>query len=370
MSYNNTQDLGQFMNIISIIPDRSSTGSARLAENVGSNVGTTSPYFTDKSYLVSGTLVLSYGTDAAKGTTLTEGTDYSQVNYDDGQFYLTDTGSAKIESGQSIFAKYSYVSENLTDTQLQQALDRANADILKRTQNGFFNGTASTPGYSQVTNEEHAGRGMWDKGYYLEHYPLPNVSTTLTTSLGSAETGTANVQNTNGFGSSGVLGIGSEKITYTSKNGSAFIGLGRSGSSDIGTASTVNPYVIEISNTDEGSNPVWQVLSEGDEFNLDKEPGKVYLYATEFDNTYWTANFPKRLVPNRFRASYIWGESSIPNDIKRCELMMAARDMMRTIVRQKHTEGMNDYNPSLLDIDKDEIDRIISEYQSTQNNNV
>jgi len=271
-------------------------------------------------------------------------------------------------STNSIYASYTYHAYKITDTQAQAALNRAASEIEDRTDNHWTDGTATTPTYTQVTNEKHDGKGKFDRDYFTRFYPLPNVSTALSADHAVGVT-TLNVTSTNGFPSSGYLLKGSEKITYSAKaSTTAFTCTATTAAHT--DEDTVFSYIVELSTTESGTAPVWTVLTEDSQFKMDLEDGRAHMYVTDYDLVYYQLQYPPRLIPNRFRVTYLWGNATIPADIKRCCLMIATKDIMHTAVRKRVTDGRGQFEDRLVNIDEVWINRIIDEHTNVRSSNV
>lgn len=342
-------------------------GSSRLKENVGTGDGTTTRFYLDNSCVIDSSYNLYYGASATAAlTALTESTHYT-IDKDLGAIDLTGSGTAAVSTAD-IFAAYAYNSELITNTQLQNALNRAQAEIDDKINSHFADGSTATPDYIQVTNEKHDGKGQTDRDYYLEKYPIPNVSST-TSAYTASGASTVEITSTSGFLSSGIVGIGSDKITYTSKGSTAIYGC--SGiSSAHATSEYVYPFVCEISTTSSGTEPTWTVLSKDSDFDLDLESGRVHIYTTDYDLTYYALQYPPRLTPNRFRMSYIYGRDEIYDDIKRLCLMIAAKELQHQIVRKSHIIGQNDFQPQVIDVDEEWIKDTIGRYANYLASNI
>lgn len=367
-SYATPEELARFLNIEGTVPSRSSTGAARPEETIGTGDGSTTKFYTDQAYLISATYTFRYSaSEGAAGTALAETTDYT-LSKDDGVLTLTTAGVTAVGT-DNIYAEYSYNTVSLSDTQLQEALDRAQSEIDNYTNTHFSTATSATADYTQETNEKHPGKGKYDRDYYLLKYPLPNVSTTVSgTAVAIADT-TIYAADTSGFPTSGYILIESDKIQYTGKASTSFTGCTTVGAAH-STAKNITPYIIEMSTTASGSTPAWTVLTEESEFDVDRDTGKVHVYRDDFVLDVFSFSNPPRLVPNRFRATYIYGHDTIPADIKRLCLMMAAKDLMHTIVRSKHIYGSDGFEPSMIDVDSKWIEDTLNAYSSIQSANV
>lgn len=363
-TYATTQELVQFLNIEGTVPSREAIGSDRPDETVGTGDNSTTKFYLDKAYVIADTYSFRYSAaEGTTGTALTETTHYT-LDKDDGTLTLTATGVTTVTTN-NIYGQYSYSKFGLTDSILQDKLDYAEAEINKRTTTVFVDGTATTPAWIQKTNEDHTGKGGNDRTYFLNRYPIPDVSTTVSGTAITADDTSVFVVDTQGFPSSGFISIEDDKIQYTSKTGSAFTGC--TSVAAHGTAETVKPYVIEISTTTSGNTPEWTVLEENQGYHLDITTGRISLQNADLSstaaNTVAFSRFPAYQIANRLRASYITGVDSIKDEIKRCCLMVAAKEIKHMTVNTKTMEGMDEFNPELIDVDEKWIDKTINGYK-------
>ena len=358
-SYNTTHEFVQFLNIEDTIPSRNVDGS-RTNEDVDTIATGTLVYPLDHAYVIAATY-----TFYANGVALTETTDYT-IDKDSGIITLA-TGKDITYNGQALTAKYSFCSMELTNTQLQDTLNRANADVDQETNNHFSDSTTETPDYEEVTNEKHRGEGRIIRDYYLNNYPLPEVTTNLDGALEVGVT-TVTVDSTSGYPATGVLTIDNEKIIYSSKTDTTFTVT----ATTIAHAddAEVVPFVIEISTTNSGRSPVFTVLEKDVDYDLDLISGRLYLFDYHNYNYINSMSSPIRLLPNRLRASYLWGQESIPADIKRLELMLAAKDLIHGTLRNNFINGMSNERRESIDVDDAWIQRIIDNYKSIKSVNI
>ena len=252
-----------------------------------------------------------------------------------------------------------------TTTQLQDALNRAEEEINDRVNTKFVTGTDATPPWGVKTAEKHTGKGCNQLNYSLDQYPLPDVSTTI--SAGSAVTADDTiiwVASTNGFPESGYILVEDDKIQYTDKTTDSFTGC--TSVAAHGTSKTVTPHIIEINTSDVGQKPNWAVLEQDKDFDLDLNSGRVQLYESSLDlsNSTSISRFPSYQIANRLRATYINGWDTIPKDITRLTLMIAAKDLLHTVVRKAHSIGKDGFEPSMIDVDEDWINNTIDRYKS------
>jgi len=363
-TYANALELARFMQIARSIPDKTIVGSAREPEEVGTGDGSTSVFYLDRSCVIADTYTLYYGPDMNNLTALTETTHYT-LDKDLGKITLTSSGKTTVGTNK-IFAEYSYIDVGgepaITNTVLQETLDRAEEEINNITNTKFVDGTASTPPYIQVEEEAHDGKGKYDRNYYMDYYPIANVYTSLSTNVGLSDS-TIQVESTSGFPSSGYICIGEDKISYTGKTSTTFTGV--SGiSSTHSQGDKVTSWVVEISTTESGTEPTWSVLELDSDYDIDFDSGRVHIYFQDYDSTVYSYQYPPRLIPNRFRISYLAGYSTIPLDIKRLCLMMAARELLHRSGRKFALLGASGLSSEQLDIDEEWIKYTLNRFTS------
>lgn len=364
-SYGTTLQLARFMGIEGTIPDRNVTGSSRIKETVGTGDNSTLVFYLDYAFVLADSYILYYGSTEAGATALTETTHYT-LDKDDGKVTLTTAGRTLV-STNNIYAEYSYCVAGLTDTQLSDALGRAEKQIDSWTNNHFVDGTGATPDWNQHLDEVQDGQGAFINNYFtLQNYPLPDVSTLVNGAI-TANDATITVDSTAGFPSSGYILIDSDKIAYTGKTTTTFTGCTSVEAHN--DNSTIKPYVVEISTTEPGGTITWDVLGEGTEFELDKNTGRIHIYQSglSYNGTYIDVEqYPLKGVASRLRASYISGFETIPTEIVKATLMLASKDLMSLAVRKSHVTGLNGFNPTLIDVDNEEILKTISAYRNEQ----
>jgi len=368
MVYATTVQLSKFMNIMRHVPDVDTVGSSRAREEIGTGDASTTVFWFDYARIVAGTYTITYAaSETGSHTTLTETTHYT-VDKDLGKLTLTAAGVTAVSTNK-IFGAYSYIHPDVgvNDTQLSESIDRAEDQIDDWTNNHFAVSSDTTPDWNQVLDEIQDGEGVHRRGYFTsQNYPLPSVSTLLNGAVLANDT-TITVDSTNGFPSSGYIQVETEKIQYTGKSSTTFTGC--TSVSAHADNSTVKPDVVEMSTTEPGGTISWTVLEEGIDFDIDRKTGRVHMYASgqDYNGTYVDVEqYPLRGVANRVRFSYISGQSSIPDAIKKATLMLAAKDIMSMTVRKSHTAGLNKFNPGLLNVDMDELKSTLAHYRNEQ----
>lgn len=321
--YTTVLSFNQSLELAKAIPNRDSSGDP-TRENVGTGDASTTVFYFDKGFMIRNSETLYTGglTETGSTATLTYTTDYT-IDYDLGKLTLTATGVSTV-STSNIYAAYSYNKFNQEDTLLYQRLLRAEAEIDEAVNNVFFDSDATTPGFTEITDENQEGQGSTNQVYALENYPINSITTTNTGAISAGSTSIV-VSSTNGFPSSGYVAIESDKITYTGKSSTTFTGctgvLGHSASK------TVTSWVIERSTDGEGNSPTYQTLEYLEDYDIDFTSGEVMLTKDEvFADVITNYTTPPEAVWNRFRASYQHGYGSIPSDITRCTHLIAGKE--------------------------------------------
>jgi|TARA_Y100000310_G_C20688151_1_gene820440 hypothetical protein len=367
-TYATTTELARFMGIDRYVPDRDLEGESRVREEVGTGDNSETRFFLDKARVLADTYTLEYGaSESGSLTTLTETTHYT-LDKEEGKITLTASGVSAVATNK-IFASYGYVIKDvgITDVQLADAIARSEKQVDSWTNNHFVDSSVATPDWNQQLNEKQDGKGVFDRNYFtLQNYPIPDVSTALNGAV-AADDATITVDSTNGFPSSGSVLIDGDKIDYTGKSTTTFTGCTSVSAHSDGDA--VKAYVIEISTTSPGGTISWDVLTENTEFEINKSTGRIHLYAdgTNYEGTYVDIeSSPINRVANRFRVSYLSGYSSIPEEIVKSTLMLASKDLMSMTVRKSHTSGLNNFSPTLLNVDEEELKKTLSTYRNEQ----
>lgn len=368
MPYCTTLEVNEYNGLVGRVPDPSSDSNARLPEQIGTGDNSATVFFTEKVYLIANTLVLSYGLDTDNLTQLTLTTDYTVTDLNLGKIELTPAGVTAVGT-DNIYAEYLYNILAIPDAEIQNAVDRSTTEIESRTFNRFVDGTLATPDWLIVTDEKLTGQGTSQLNYFLGNYPARDIKTQLTSDLATSPTPiSADVSSTDGFPDSGVVSIDTEKLTYSSKTPTTFVF--DAVTENHATGDKVNSYVIESSTTHPGSEPIFRVLREDADFDLEFDAGRLHLFEPLIEGSNYNLDLPLYQVPNRVRASYLYGTDTIPEDIERLCLMIASKDLQHTIVRRSHLAGQNDFTPNVIDVDEAWINQTIEKYKSFRSTNI
>lgn len=361
-------ELNKFMGLVGDVIDREAS-TVTYFENIGTGDNSATLFALSKEGWIADTLTLYYDdTEAnaiANQQTLTLSTHYT-IDEDTGVITLTAAGVTALGT-DSIFADYKYNVVGIVNSEVQNALNRAGKLFENLTNNKWTDGTQATPNYVKVSNELHRGRGIYNRDYFSFFRPVADITTNTDGSTSSGAT-TITVDSTNGFPSTGTVEIDGQKISYTGKTSTTFTGV-TGVSATIADGTQVNSMVFEYSMTPSGTTPTYTVAKRDSEYALYDESGRFHLHLgiSDSDTTTYLVNHlaPSYRVPDRVRLSYLQGNTSIPEDVKYGVLALASKDLMKSAVRKAHTEGKNDFEPSLIAVDEDELKRIIKEHTNS-----
>lgn len=365
LKYTTTLDFANVLNVRMDIPGRE-VGVSPSSEVIGTGDGTATVFYLDQFNIINGTQTLTFGTTSSVTTALAETTDYT-LNLTTGKITLTAAGTAAVTTDNIYGESYSYNGLGLSDSYLQEVLERAEEFVDTETGTQFTDGDVTTPVYKVVTNEKQEGKGYSNRGYFSKNYPIANVATTLSEDAVTSTTSYV-VASTNGFPTAGVFNIENDKITYTGKAYTSFTGCTGSVSAH-SSGSDVLSYVIEVSTSAGGATPSWEVLQKDIDFDIDLESGRVNLFGS--DQLLDTANtaYPPQHTKNRYRMSYLSGWNTIPKIIKRAVLIAAKHMLVNDTMSRSLIQGRDEFRPSILDAEKQEYEGIISSYESTKIDN-
>lgn len=357
MVYATTTQLTETIGIKSDIPSWD-IGNEPSNEEVGTGNGSKTIFYLDYKNILANSYTLYYGSDASATDTLIETTHYA-LDKDTGKITLTTDGVTLL-STDSIFAKYSYVNNGMSDSYLTTVLNRATTNVENNINSKFTDGTATNPNYP-VETEIKSTNGMNQDRWITEKKPLIDI----TSSLDGAITSTDNsLSVTAGDGSefptSGYLIIESEVISYTGISTDSFTGLSRG---QLGTTATthadgksIHTTLVFVSDTTEGTSETYTIQA----WNTD-------IYATSNGLTYRYKDVSPDIlhrsdVENRFKIIYYYGYNTIPEDIIRLTILYAKTMLSKDTVSKSSIAGRNEFRPELIDVDRNEINDIVNKY--------
>ena len=351
--------LVRFLNVLKTIPNKDST----TKETVGTGNGVQTTFWLDNLGVIEGTYTLYYGSAETTTTTLTETTHYT-LDLDNSKIVLTSAGVTLL-STNNMYAVYKYNSLELLNADLLEALNSAENKLLSRTDQTFTNSTLLA--YREISNEGIKGHdNPYQKLFDLYYSPIVKIHTTVN---GAYTTGGTSITLTDSslFPANGTIYIGGNKVTYTAN--AANVLTVPAATPSIATGATVRAEVIEISMEPEGSATDYAVLDPDTEYEIDYNHGRIKILA----NAYWgEISAEDRIYPSNYliRTTYMqaWHEPDknpeIPDEIEWVVNAMAARKLMGAVVAKATAAGLNDFNPSLMEVDKEAIQEVLNEYSN------
>lgn len=364
-SYATPLELAESLQLAKDISYRQS-GEDELAEFVGTGDNSASIFYLANRNVFNGTLVLSHGLSKSSDTPLTETTDYT-VDLDRGRITLTAAGITAVGT-DNIYALYTYCAVELSDTHLQDTLNRAKNRVDNSIGSTFTDGTSANPSYPWGV-EVIDGRGYFSTDYFVGEIPLIDVSSALSGSITSSDT-SLDVAAGDGlkFPTTGYIVIGTEVIQYTGVSTDTLTGLTRGALGSIAAlhlaGDDVHTTILRTSNTPPGTAPTWEVQAWESDFFAEKG-GKIQIYRSGLDTT---ANVVDAVplpsnVANRVEVRHYYGYDEIPYDIKRLNILFAREMLRNDSFSRAIITGRDEFNPQIFQTDASERTSIIKSYQ-------
>jgi len=359
IKYTSVQSLSKYLGIYNTIPNKDSTSS----ETVGTGNGSTTVFWLDRLGVITASYEVYVQAGSTK-TTLTDINDYV-LDLDTSKITLT-SGGVTTAGSNTIYADYSYNKLEILNDELENAIRASENKIELYSEQRFADYTANNPGYRKIVDEQIKGHyDPENKVYDLFFSPLVKLHTSLAndyTTGGTVLTATS----ATGFPTSGTIYIGGYKVAYTAKSTNTL--TVPSTTPTITAGATIRGEVLEISTEPEGSSPSFTVIDPDTEYEIDYDNGRIKI----LNNAYWgEIDADDRLYPSNYlvSASYMasWHENganpTIPEEIEELANMIAAKKIVSRMVHKAHASGLNDFNPEGLDIDDEEIKRILDYYK-------
>lgn len=361
--YATTNQLSQIIGIKVDVPSWES-GKAPQNESVGQGNDSTTVFYLNQKNIIDTTYTLFYGSSKITTDELINITDYS-LDLDNGKITLESAGVTKLGTN-SIFAKYSYAKNAMSNSYLTEVLNRAEAKVDNETNATFTDGTVDNPSYPLET-EIQSSPGYFREQIIIGKKPLIDIVTTLNGDLAidatiiPVATGTGS-----NYPSSGSIIIDSEVITYTGVSTDDLTGCTR-GAMDTDAAThidlaPIHSTILFLSNTQEGSSRVYTAQPWNTQMHA-TETGLFYSYNQSVFNE---SQFPNRLakqdVADRVKLLYYHGYDTIPDDITRLTLIFAKEMLIKDTVGSALILGRDDFKPSMVDSDRKESESIINSY--------
>ena len=124
----------------------------------------------------------------------------------------------------------------------------------------------------------------------------------------------------------------------------------------------VHTTILFVSGTSEGTSVTF-IPEAWDTDMHATEDGLIYRFDNYTTSGYTTDNFLcKKDVANRIKIIYLYGYDTIPEDIKRLNVLLAKRILIRDNVGKSLIEGRDEFRPEMYNIDEDEIKSIVGSY--------
>lgn len=346
-----------------------SVGTTPSKEEVGTGDNSTGEFYLDHRNVISDSYTIYYGATAATTTELTETTHYV-LSMDSGKITLTTAGKTFLGTNK-IYAEYSYVSIDLSDSYLIDVLGRSEQEIDSYCRTTFTNGSATNPAYP-LEEDYWPSQGSFNRSYFSEKRPVIDLTSTIN---GDVSAAAASIVLATGdgakFPSTGYVLIDTEVVYYGSISTDTLGTLTRGAWGSTAAAHTsgadVHSTVVMVSDTSEGTDPVWQALAYDTDFVVD-EMGKIYIYSYQIVadsvSSVYTLNgvMAQQGVENRLRAKYLYGFDTVPVDITRLTLLIAKRMLIADNIGKSLIQGRNEFKPEMANADAEEIERIKSLY--------
>lgn len=119
---------------------------------------------------------------------------------------------------------------------------------------------------------------------------------------------------------------------------------------------------VEISNTPNGSSPVYTEITANENYTFDTNTGVITLLHGEITSDgLYLGNYPPRGVPDRFRVSYTYGSASVDEDIEELCIMLTAKKLFNSQVLNALSRGTNGFETEAIRHVDDEIKRIVNQ---------
>lgn len=357
--YSTPLSLSNFMVLTRTIPNHKD--NAR--EIVGTGNSSKTIFWLDNLGVIENTYVFSYGADEENLTTLAETTHYT-LDLALSKLTLTASGVTAVASN-IIWGEYKYNSAGVLNAELIKQLNAAENKVIRDTEQTFANGTATNPLYKKVADEPIKGHlNPSLKVYDLFWTPLVKLQTTVNGAFTLGGT-TLTLTSGTGFPNTGTIYIGGNKVSYTAKSTNDLTVPNTTPT--IADGATVRGEVVELSTVPEGTTPSYSVLDPDTEYEVDYDQGRF----KPLQNAYFgEVSSTDRVYPTNYllRVTYMhaWHDlqaaPSIPDEIEWVVNAIAARKLMGSIVAKAHTLGLNEFNPSLLNVDRAAIQEVLDEY--------
>ncbi|MHA1168261.1 MAG: hypothetical protein ACTSRU_10605 [Candidatus Hodarchaeales archaeon] len=354
IKYATTLELGQALGIVKAVPSWD-TGDIPDNESVSTGNSSNTQFFLNRKNIVADSYTLY-----ADGVAMTEGSagDYT-LDKDSGEITLTSAGVTTL-GVKDLTAKYKYFDIDMADSILNASLIRAEAEVDKRLNSTFSDGTATNPTYPLET-EIQSSEGFFMDRIIADKKPLKDIETTLNGAHTDSITTISLAAGTGSdYPSTGTIIINSEAISYTGVSTDDLTGCTRgvlgSTAATHADGDSVHSTILFRSDTVEGSAVVWTI-----------QPWDLSMYANAEGLLYKFKDvdpdpLTRRGVANRVKIIYYYGHDSIPADITRLTIVLAKRMLIQDNIGKAIIAGRDEFSPEMFNVDSDEISKIIGSY--------
>ena len=361
--YATTQQLADIVGIKMNVPSWE-TGKTPENESVGQGDDSKTIFYLNQKNILDGTYTIFYGSDKTTTTELTDVTDYV-LSLDDGKITLTAGGVTTV-GANSIFAKYSYTKNAMSDSYLTEVLNRSEVKVDQRTNATFTDGTVNNPSYPLET-EIQPSPGYFRNQIIVEEKPLIDIVSTVDGALDDSQVTIDLAAGTGAnFPSTGSIIIDTEVVTYTGITTDQLTGVTRG---VMGTtaathldAADVHSTILFLSNTQQGVERVYTVQPWGTGMHA-TENGLFYSYnQSVFQEAQYSDRLSEQDVADRVKLVYYYGYDTIPYDITRLTLIFAKEMLLKDSIGSSLIEGRDEFRPVMTDTDRGESESIINSY--------
>lgn len=345
---------GEILGIIKDIPSWAIGSSPTTLEDVGTGDDAETTFYLDQNHIVSDSYTL-YANDVE----MTETTHYA-LTPDNGKIVLTSPGVTMLSTNK-LTAEYKYFSNGMKDSYIISVLGRAEIEVDKAVNSTFTDGSSANPAYPTET-EIQSSQGYFQDRIITKLKPLIDIESALDGDINDSDTTISLASATGGdlFPSTGYIIVGSEVISYTGVSADDLTGCTRgelgttAASHDDGDA--VHSTIVFRSGTTEGTAVSWTV-QPWQTSSFANEDGLIYKFKGADPNPLTRVG-----VAERIKVIYRYGYKTVPTDITRLTLLFAKKALMKDNIGSSMIQGKNEFKPEILNIDNEEISKIINSY--------
>jgi len=337
-AYATTQEVLDYLRWSKQIPNYPTSSTYETVDDSGAVV---TAIYLDKKNIIDSSYALYAGAISTTATELTDATHYV-LNLDTGAIALTAAGKTAIGT-KNVYASYKY-NDFIEDSILSDMIDRATTDINELTSSQFGS-------LDWVTREEHIGKGAFARIYRILNFPIHSVRTQLTEDLTAVVTAVG-VDSTVGLLTDDYLSVGEEVLKVVAITDTTTLEVSRGALDSTAATHSDGDWLVnaavEISNSPIGSDPNWNFMTFREDFEIDDDTGAVQLLhvRAEDKDDLATDVYPPHRVMNRFRVTYKYGTSTVPNDIKRACILRVAHDLTLMGIAKSLPEGRDGFDPT------------------------